>query len=312
MNLSFRTAVLVLAGFLTSTTGMAGPQSEKPEKRPLIHTLPVSLLNLIDEANLILRGTVQEREQKSVTFTDRGKRFTMNVVDITFTDVMVYKQGGAPRVPRPVQKRDGSGFELVVRQPAELASNIKIGGEVLWFLPQPSRLGLALPIGVDSGSFVILRDKKDPSALRAINGKANESLWAKGVPFLTAWPAASRESFESALVDLKLMPERHRTVLATARKRFSGGDLPLELLLAAIKSRLADTPTIEFIVDFDDTVKKADVQYPETLCVLGIRKSSPEANHYVVSVQTHLPDKKVLEIMRKVTGVHAAGQKEPK
>jgi hypothetical protein len=137
-----------------------------------------------------------------------------------------------------IQIEDGiknatTGQDVEIRQLASVSAPLAEGEEVLWFLPRDSTLGLAQPLGVYSGDFRI----EGEGASRVVNNlRGNAGLWDGS---LWAGDGFDRSRvLDTAAKTMSLPPARVSTIDRAATLGPDNRDIPLDLLLAATKSRV--------------------------------------------------------------------------
>jgi hypothetical protein len=201
--------------------GAGGIDASEPRQgRTVIDAKALSLQELIESADRIFRGRVLKIETKTVRLSDRGDNAEAVVRDVT-----VHVTDGLKNVE--------NGQDIVIRQLVTVSAPLKEQDQILWFLPKDSRLGLAQPLGVFSGDFRIqqIGDTEVANNLQGNAGLWKGSLWS-GDGF-------NRDNvLHMARYSLALPAARVKTIEAAGDAQPDHRDIPVDLLTAAIKSRV--------------------------------------------------------------------------
>jgi hypothetical protein len=195
--------------------------AQEPSK-PLVEVQPLTLAELVDNANRIFVGSVVALSESLTSLTKDGKSTIANVRTVTIHVTLALK--GNVR----------TGETLTVRQLASISEPLSKGQEVLWYLASDSELGLTQPLGIRSGDFRITTD--EGGGKRATNLFANEGLWKDSL-----W--SGRYGFDKSQV-LTIAKDRLR--MPTARlemleqvgsQEATRSGVPLDLLTSATAAK---------------------------------------------------------------------------
>lgn len=174
----------------------------------------ISLQDLVSQADRIFIGTVESTSPEEKVLGDGSK------LSVTKT-VFRISHGLKGVVP----------MRLTVYQYRPFAFPLAKGQEVLWFLPAESAHGLARPH--PCGAMTITYDQKSSIKRKmVISNLGNVGLWPSKQPIWT-------KNFKRAnlLEQLKLeTPKRAENLMKLADAPFLPQGLPLELMIAAIKT----------------------------------------------------------------------------
>lgn len=126
-----------------------------------------------------------------------------------------------------------SGSSIVVRLAYGLASPLKPGDQVLWFLPEDSLQGYSVPLGYTSGDFRITGADD-----MAYSQNYNRGLWQDDAE-LWAYGECSRHQFIDEIYARALGGPTLLKYLRWADSPYSAQPYPLDFLTAAVISCLS-------------------------------------------------------------------------
>lgn len=188
--------------------------------RPRVSADALTLQQLITEAHTIVLGTVKSIDSTTIRLKSETTTSDLPVRVVTLSVTQALKG--------PVT----NGGTLVVRQSAAESAPLAVGDEVLWYLDEPSEIGLTQPLGFYSGDFRVsaVNDQRQAMNLRGNAQLWEGSLWngAESVN-QNAWMTSARElgipaAREAAMIKIGSAPP--------------SAQLPLDLLLGATASQV--------------------------------------------------------------------------
>jgi hypothetical protein len=199
----------------------APPQvSQERQGRTLVDAKSLSLDELVRRADRIFRGRVRRIEEKNVTLTEGDEKVEALVRDVT----IAVEEG---------LKNATTGEEIVIRQLMSVSAPLTANDEVLWYLAKNSSLGLTQPLGVYSGDFRI----QGPDSAKTVNNlRGNAGLWDGSL--WTGDGFNRTRVLDTALKNMSLPAARVSTIDKAASVDPDNRDIPLDLLIAATKSRI--------------------------------------------------------------------------
>jgi hypothetical protein len=152
-----------------TATQPASAAPATPPVRPgrwMVDAKALTLTQLAETADRIFVGTIKNVEIKSATLTEGDRSVESQVREVSIA------------VDEGI-KGTATGEVVSVRQLVAASADVKVGEQVMWFLPRPSHLGLSQPVGVYSGDF---RIELTPAGDRVVqNLRGNAGLWSGSV-----------------------------------------------------------------------------------------------------------------------------------
>ena len=200
------------------------PAAQPPEDstliRPRVSADALTLQQLISEAHTIVLGTVRSIESTTIQLKSETTTSALPVRVVTVS------------VTRALKGPVTNGGTLVVRQSAAESAPLAVGEEVLWYLDEPSEIGLTQPLGFYSGDFRVfaVNDQRQVMNLRGNAELWEGSLWTGAESInQSAWMNSARElgiatGREAAMIKIGSSPPSEQ--------------MPLDLLLSATASQV--------------------------------------------------------------------------
>jgi hypothetical protein len=179
---------------------------------------PLSLEELVEDSEKIVRGKVEAQSIATQLFTDGRQEFPTEVYRIKLRVEDVLKGS----------VRQGDAIDIL--QWASIAQPVKEGDELLLYLPPESRFGLASPVGIYSGQFKIVPSK---GVKQAVNLNNNVGLWSDKKSLYASSPRV-KSTIERDLSDKNF--EIRAQVMEEASQPNKPGPLSVDLLTSATKA----------------------------------------------------------------------------
>lgn len=186
--------------------------------------VPQALPTMAHGAEVIFEGRLLKKRPFELVYSfGPENRFEFDGVELVFR-VRRWIQGGKPKKRR-----------IRVHQLQVTASDIKVGEQVLWFLPPKDFLGAQLPFGKTSGDFRVRRGKGNVVALSL---SFNELLWHSDRSLWDAYRHCREEVYLEELEALKLEAVETQRWTILPRQGYVRRPVPVDILIALTKSCL--------------------------------------------------------------------------
>lgn len=126
----------------------------------------------------------------------------------------------------------------VIAEYAPLSLPVKIGKRYLWFLGEPTALGLDPVLGNAAGQFRIVSDSKYPGLLFAMSQVNNRGLWDNSATGRLWKDEAERSQVEKKLTQLGVDKRYHSLILSYGDDPCRPRPVPLDLIRAYASARI--------------------------------------------------------------------------
>lgn len=207
-------SVVMASQSTTAAKPSPAPQATPPARqgRWMVDAKALTLTELAEMAERIFVGTVKSVEVRGATLTEGDRSVESQVRDVSIS------------VDEGIKGTAG-GDIVTVRQLVAASADVKVGEQVMWFLPKPSQLGLSQPVGVYSGDF---RIEVTPAGNRVVqNLRGNAGLWSGSV-----WDEGfNRAQVLAAARSQQLPAARVQALEVAAARDPAERGVPLDLML---------------------------------------------------------------------------------